>query len=296
MTPQLEPHEVWAVVEAQADEDAAHDAEMRAIAAMSDADLEAELRKLGVDPDEVAGWAEAARDTSEARDERATSAGLTVPTGGPGIVADRAKDSARRRRLVLALAAAGAAAAAGGYVYGTRQPEPSPPVVPTVPTATVQPAPTSTAPRDAVAAAALRKRASAACDAKQWRECLALLDEAAEKDPAGDDASDVQAPVDARVLHRVHRVCAVGVREFPGRSRRFRAQPEEGTHAPHGGAEGRCGCQAQGDSPGAWHPWAEGEAFRDRKRDGSHRDSRDGFAGGGVCRDDVECFERTQHG
>ncbi|HEY6458783.1 MAG TPA: hypothetical protein VIY73_01495 [Polyangiaceae bacterium] len=192
MTPQLEPHEVWAVVEAQADEDAAHEAEMRAIAAMSDADLEAELRKLGVDPDEVAGWADATREAAGAAGDRVTS-GMTVSTEGPRVVADRVRDPARRRRLVLALAAAGAAAAAGGYVYGTRQPEPSPPVVPTVPTATTQPAPTSTGARDAIAAAALRKRASAACDAKQWRECLGLLDEAAEKDPAGDDASDVQA-------------------------------------------------------------------------------------------------------
>jgi hypothetical protein len=195
VTSPLEPHEAWAAIEAQADEDDAEDTELRAVAAMSDADLDAELRAMGVDPGEVAGWAAAAREKPA---EGELSAAVMVAPVGPRGVAESAADPARRRRrLVLALATAGAAAAAGGYVYGTRQPEPQPPVVPTVPTVPTAPKVPGPAPSDKapveMSASDLRASARAACDTKRWQECLALLDAAAAKDPAGDDAGEVKA-------------------------------------------------------------------------------------------------------
>jgi hypothetical protein len=39
----------------------------------------------------------------------------------------------------------------------------------------------------------MRRRASAACEAKQWAECIARFDDAKLVDPDGDSASDVQA-------------------------------------------------------------------------------------------------------
>jgi hypothetical protein len=59
---------------------------------------------------------------------------------------------------------------------------------------------------DLVAAAELRRQASAACDARQWSVCLAHLDEARAADPDGDEAPAVKATRERAVR---------GIREKP---------------------------------------------------------------------------------
>jgi hypothetical protein len=79
-----------------------------------------------------------------------------------------------QRPVVLWLVAAATAVAAAGVTYAALQPTPTP---------------TSPAPD----AADLRRRATAACDAQRWSECLADLDQARDADPAGDDTPAVKS-------------------------------------------------------------------------------------------------------
>src|SRR5260370_38644508 len=96
------PEEIWKVLEEQAREDEGFEREMKAVAAMSDAELDAELRRFGIDPGEA-----------EKR------AGEVYP---PAVAARAGKRTAaatpnaaqRRRPRVLWLARAAAAAAAAG--------------------------------------------------------------------------------------------------------------------------------------------------------------------------------------
>jgi hypothetical protein len=76
------------------------------------------------------------------------------------------------------IAAAAVAAGTAGAVYLAQGPE----KVATAPTP----------PANRVAAVELRQRAAEACNASKGAECLLLLDQAREKEPAGDSAPDVK--------------------------------------------------------------------------------------------------------
>ncbi len=84
----------------------------------------------------------------------------------------------RPRPVAVWIAAAAVAAGTAGAIYLAQGPE----RVATVPTP----------PADRVAAVELRQRAAEACNAGQGAECLVLLDQAREKDPAGDTAPEVK--------------------------------------------------------------------------------------------------------
>jgi hypothetical protein len=91
------------------------------------------------------------------------------------------------------MAAAAATVTAGAAVaYVATRPGEGTPPAPTTPPSTATPPPP--APADLVAQAAdLRRRAAAACNEGHPEPCMALLDDAREKDPAGEAREDVKA-------------------------------------------------------------------------------------------------------
>jgi hypothetical protein len=101
----------------------------------------------------------------------------------------------RPRTGMVLLFAAIAAAAAGGALYVTLRhgapspapPSPEPPPEPSPSPSFVPPPP------DLMAAADWRRKAIGACDAQEWKECLADLDIARAIDPDGDDAPLVKS-------------------------------------------------------------------------------------------------------
>ncbi len=66
----------------------------------------------------------------------------------------------------------------------------------------VRPAPVVPSATDLATAAELRRKAAAACDAKQWSVCLAKLDDARAVDPGGDDALAVKTLRDKAIAGR----------------------------------------------------------------------------------------------
>jgi len=60
------------------------------------------------------------------------------------------------------------------------------------PALVAKPSPTGASPAALSAAADLRRKAIAACDAKDWSVCLARLDEARAIDPGGDDGPGIE--------------------------------------------------------------------------------------------------------
>jgi hypothetical protein len=106
----------------------------------------------------------------------------------------------RRARVLWLAAAASFAVVLGGAVYASLQ---SPPPVGHAP----PPTPSGSAPvvptaDDLAIAAGLRHKAAAACDAKQWRVCLADLDDARAVDPEGDDVPAVKMLRDEAIAGR----------------------------------------------------------------------------------------------
>jgi hypothetical protein len=177
------PDQILAVLEEQAREDEVFDAEMRAIAAMSDAQLDEHLRGLGLNTAQLEKEALALY-------VEAPSAVQAVPQQ-----ASKAFAGATRRRRPLAVAAwlaAGAAAATVGgallYSLTHRAPEqPAPPAPAPSPSSSPEPAPVAMTPSDQ------RKAAAAALAEGRPEECLQLLDRAKQTDPAGDATPDVRA-------------------------------------------------------------------------------------------------------
>ena len=102
----------------------------------------------------------------------------------------------RRKRPVTLWLAAAAVVAAGGavalHVTLREHPTPAPPAPSTREAASAPPVDTF-APPDLVAAADWRSKAVAACDARQWEQCLADLDIARAIDPDGDDTPLVKS-------------------------------------------------------------------------------------------------------
>lgn len=185
----LSPEQVLDILERQAREDAAVEAEIAAIAALGDAQLDEALRGAGLDPAELEAQADA----------------LFGAHLGPAAVQAVAQDAAvpladrprRRRPIAVAawLAAGAAAATAGGallYSLTHRQPEEQP--VPEPSTPAPLPSPSAPVPQDLVAATPARQRAAAAAALDEGRpeECLRLLDAARRQDPAGDTTPDIR--------------------------------------------------------------------------------------------------------
>jgi hypothetical protein len=140
-------------------------AELDAAATITVEQAEAELRAAGFDVAAERAKAAAFLDALER--------GATHAPAPPRVSRER------RRPVLLWLAAATTVTVAGGALYAamSRAPAPTPPPSPPTPTQVPSAVP------DAVA---LRRQAAAACDAQQWDDCLADLDQARTLDPDGD--------------------------------------------------------------------------------------------------------------
>src|SRR5271166_5048225 len=160
------PEEIVKLLEDQAVED-----EMREVAKMSDADLDAELRQAGSDPAEVASRVKPPRRDlgGAAREERQRPA--TRPT--------------RRAPVVWAAVVAAAASLSGLFAWKGQEVaawwkhEPQRQELPREP-----PVPELTLAQQAEKA---RQEARAACDRRDWTACREKLDRARELDPSGDN-------------------------------------------------------------------------------------------------------------
>jgi hypothetical protein len=125
-------------------------------------------------------------------EEQPTSAVVAIAQPPARALADRQ----RRPRTAMVLLFAAVAAAAGGGAYVTlrsHEPSPAPPLPPPAPEPSPAPSPSFAPQPDLVGAADWRSKAVAACDAKQWKDCLADLDIARAIDPDGDDTPQVRA-------------------------------------------------------------------------------------------------------
>jgi len=190
------PEQILAILEEQAREDEAVEAQMRALAAMSDAQLDDHLRGLGLDPaqlerEALAMFVEA---PAEARSSLPSAVQAVPQQAGKPF----ARETRRRRPLTVALwlaAGAAAATAGGALVYSLTHPGPEQPAPP-APSPSPTESPSAPAPSPApVAMTPADERIAAAATLAQGKpaECLRLLDHAKEVDPAGDAAPDVKA-------------------------------------------------------------------------------------------------------
>jgi hypothetical protein len=169
--------------------------------AMSDAEVEADLRAAGVDTDAfhakmdalykqyIAGAAPSERPAAKApeTDEGAWTKG-EMPRSVPG----KPRKEGRGRHVV-AYAAVAAAATAGVATYlATRPPPETPDVKPKDAEAPKPPKPAPSA-TPVVDVTKLRAEALAACARGEYEECLNGLDQAKDADPAGDVDPRIQA-------------------------------------------------------------------------------------------------------
>ncbi len=150
---------------------------------VSVAQAEAELTAAGFDVAAERAKATAFLDALESE----TSSPTAKET--PPSPAEKTRRKRPRARVVW-LAAAASLAAAGGTLYAVLQPElPGHPA----PSTTSHPAPVAPSATDLAMAADLRRKAAAACDAKQWSDCLAARDGARAGAPAGDEVPAVES-------------------------------------------------------------------------------------------------------
>jgi hypothetical protein len=172
-------------------------------------DVAAERAKAGAFLDRLESGGPGERETETPdEDDRASQSGeqLRVPAQAVAAVEQVAPLSSiapgrrrRRRPVVLWVAAAATVTVGAAALVTALQPAPEPhaPPAPTASPSTPGPSPSvvpsPTAAPDLIAAADLRGRAAAACEAAQWSACLARLDQARALDPAGDGAPSVQA-------------------------------------------------------------------------------------------------------
>jgi hypothetical protein len=174
--PKPTPEEVLRAIE-----DSELDEESDRIAKMTPEEIRRDLQDAGFDLAEVHAKADALHERMQRGSIEARVKELETEGRKRSL-----RPGKRRRPIVLWVAAAATVAVGGGgviyaVVRGTPQAPSTPPEVPT----------TTAPPVDLVAAAELRRKGYAACDAQLWRECLARLDEAKRVDPAGDTAPDV---------------------------------------------------------------------------------------------------------
>jgi hypothetical protein len=190
---QLTPIQILEELTRQTREDQFVDAEMQAIAAMSDAELDAELRSYELAPAQLEAQALAIYEAGGAHANG--SPVQAVPLHAPLRMADVPR---RKRPVAVAVwlaAAAVTATAAGGLIYtmlhqAPEQPSPAPPA----PSPSTRPAPS--VPPDLIATltpAQQRKNAAAALDRGDPGMCLRLLNDARDADPEGDKTPEVQA-------------------------------------------------------------------------------------------------------
>jgi hypothetical protein len=188
------PQDLWKQLVDEASEE-----EIDRAASVSVEQAEAELAAAGFDVAAERAKAAAFLDAlehgaEEPREPEVAGAEATAP-GPPAVaaVAQVAPPAGRRRprRAVVLLAAAATVTVGAGVLYAAMHRAPEPALPPPLPPSTPLPAP-SPGP-DLVAAARLRHQAAAACDAKQWTECLDALDRARAIDAAGDDTAPVRS-------------------------------------------------------------------------------------------------------
>jgi hypothetical protein len=182
--------EVWARMVEQAAEDVAWRHAIDEVAAMSDEQLDAELRGVELDPKEL--------------EREAVALFIRPPPEGGGQpvgenVFQRPVTPQRRRPLAMAVwlvAAAVATAGAGGLLYTwlhhpSEQPAPPPPPAPS-PEPLPPPPVDSSLPIATMTPAELRAKAKAAFDDHRPDDCLKLLDDAKRVDPAGDATPEMK--------------------------------------------------------------------------------------------------------
>ena len=158
--PPLKPEEVWKVMKEQAAEDERWEKELEAVSKMSEAELDKELATAGIDVGHVE---KLARNVHE-------------------------RANPLRRRTIVAIAAATAAAVGAAVAAPTAMlvaqstaPTPAATTTPSEGRRTTKPPPPP--PADV---ASIRRDALTACDEGRWLDCLAGLNLARAKDPAGD--------------------------------------------------------------------------------------------------------------
>jgi len=165
--------------------------EIERAACVTVAEAEAELAAAGFDVAAERARSEAFLD--------ALANGSLDSAASAAVARDATPRSARQERrkgpppMVVLLGTAAVAAAAGAAIYAATHPAPEHTTTPAPPTTTA--APTfvpSVGPPDLVVAADVRRQAGGDCDAQQWDDCLAHLDQARAADPAGDDAPAVK--------------------------------------------------------------------------------------------------------
>ena len=165
-------------------------------ASVSVAQAEADLAAAGFDVEAERARAEAFLVSLEGQSVWEASV-EAVPQEAP---ASSTRVERKRRPVAVWAAAAAAAVVAGGAVaavYAARQPEQGTP--PPHPPPLASSVPVGPSPAELAAAADLRRRAVRACDEGRAEDCLALLDEARAKDPAGDAVADVARARDKAV-------------------------------------------------------------------------------------------------
>ncbi len=196
--PPLGPLEIWNVLLDQAREDDAFEAAVAATAALTDAEVEAELRLAGLPMAEVERAALAPLADLAPMSFVSDLAVQPVQAVAQVVPRPRLERPKRRRPAAFWLAAAATTATTvtvgGSVLYATLhapppQTLPQPAPVPSPST----PAPVVPAPTDRVAAGDLRARARRALAMGYESQCLDLLDQAKILDPDGDEAPDVVA-------------------------------------------------------------------------------------------------------
>jgi hypothetical protein len=190
----MKKSELWKQLVAEVGEE-----EIERAASVTVAEAEAELKAAGFDVAGERAKAEAFLEALEngTLDRAPHDAPSDVPPeGSPAIASDVPSRRARRedRRgppsAVVLLGTAVVAAAAGAALYASTHTPPQT-IAPAPPPSTTPLVPSIPAP-DLAAAAEQRRLAAADCDAQQWAECLAYLEQARALDPAGDDAPAVK--------------------------------------------------------------------------------------------------------
>jgi hypothetical protein len=173
--------DLWRKLDDEAGED-----EIDRAASVSEEQAEADLKAAGFDVAAERAKANAFLDALENGPQRIAPDAMPQATMRASGAA-RAKRRVPRRFSVAWLAGAATAGGIAGGALVTALQSQLP--VGTAPSTSVSVGPSTANP----AAADLRRRATAACDAKQWSLCLADLDKARAADPAGDDAPAVKS-------------------------------------------------------------------------------------------------------
>jgi hypothetical protein len=178
-------------------EGASADEELERIASMSDAGVDGELAKLGLDPERVRANGQ---DIAALAEKGPPPSGVAPaqPQDGGG-----AKAIPLRRSVTLWLVAAAIlvlVVSAGAVVAGLfRHETPNLPEQPQLPPTSVP----EQLPENLAAAATLRNQAKGACAAEDWKTCAERLDAAKIKDPEGDGTPEILKMRQAIAKHAI---------------------------------------------------------------------------------------------